>query len=157
MSFVASTPLVTNLYHIVDTLSTLLSDVVFFVDHDCIRIGLFDAKNTGLVHATLNSFETFQASGAHSFGVNLQCLLKVLKTIKDAKDVTFVQTSSSPTLEIRANITEGCTVIHKLATLDLDKKYVVLPDHGYDMIAEVATAPLYNTCLLYTSPSPRDS
>ncbi len=144
MSFVASTPHVPTFYHTIETLSAALTDVLFTVDQGGIHIGQFDAKNACLVHVTFAKFEAFEVSAPHSFGLNLQCLLKVLKTIKVAKQLTLVQSGTATTLEIRANLADRM-VIHKLSTLELGHTYTPPPSKTFDMVASISSALLYST------------
>lgn len=146
MSFVASTPLVSTFYHTIEALCTMLNDVVLSVDGDGIHVGQFDAKNTCLVNVTFVAakFEAFEVSKPHRVSLNLQCLFKVLKTIKNAKDITIAQTGAATTLEIRAKLADR-TVIHKLSTLEIDQNYVPLPTKSFDVIARMSSALLFAT------------
>ncbi len=146
MSFVAATARVTTFQHTIEALSAVLNDIVLYIDSTGLYIGTFDAKNTCLVNVTLEAakFDTFELSTPHNLGINLQCLLKVLKTIKLATEVTLVNSGTASTLEIRAKL-KNHTVIHKLATLELDKPFVTPPVKNFDVIAKISSPLLYTT------------
>ncbi len=146
MSFVASTPLVSTFYHTIEALCTMLNDVVLFIDKDGIHIGQFDAKSTCLVNVTFYAakFQAFEVSTPHRVCLNLQCLFKVLKTIKNAKDITIAQTGAATTLEIRAKLADH-TVVHKLSTLEIDQTYIPRPTTSFDVIAHISSALLFAT------------
>ena len=142
LAFVCTTDQCSTLLAVVDTLSSILADVLLFVSNAGIKIGQLDGKSNSLVHLSLSSegFKSFQAVGSHRVGVSFTSLLKILKTVKNANEITLLQHDTSY-LEVRAVLPDR-HVIHKVSTLDLEQNFVPFPDKAYEIKTEFTTAKL---------------
>ena len=118
--------------HVVESMKDILSDAVFHISKDGMKISTLDYSKTAIVNVTIDASmcETFVCAQPHmTVGVSMSSMYRLLRGLSQADVLTLSSTHEKPeTLCICCQSPERrMNTTSKLNTLDLEDEIVEIP------------------------------